>query len=306
MRIWQGLAQESQNFQGATLTIGKFDGLHLGHQRLLESVVRGPSPRVVMTFDPLPIQVLRPGHGYIRLLPIEDLGEQLPKFGIDLLLVLNFNQEMASKTAAEFAEDIIWKPFRPRKLVVGYDFAMGKDRQGNLDWIRSWCGKQGVELEVSEAFQLDGQTVSSGRVRELIQQGDVTQAAELLGRPFYIRGEVVQGAGRGRTIGVPTLNQKVMNETLPALGVYASRTRWRGKTLKSVTNVGRVPTFTDQTKVHIETHVLDETVSAYGDCIDVDLVRRLRPEKKFSSVEDLKKQIALDILEARRCLEVSC
>jgi riboflavin kinase/FMN adenylyltransferase len=300
MRIWTGLNQDSQNFQGGTLTIGKFDGLHLGHQKLLQTLTGGP--RLVMSFDPLPIQVLRPDQGYKRLLPKEDLGEQLPRFAVDALLVLPFTKELAGKSAADFAEQVIWQPFRPRHLVVGYDFAMGKDRQGDLAWLRGWCSVKGLEFTVAEPFQLEGQTVSSGRVRELIQKGDVAAAARLLGRPFYVRGEVIAGAGRGRSIGVPTLNQKPVNETLPDLGVYASRTRWRGQTLDSVTNVGRVPTFTDQTKVHVETHVFGRDVSAYGDTVDVDLVQRLRPEKKFSSAEDLKNQIAQDILEAKRIL----
>jgi riboflavin kinase/FMN adenylyltransferase len=255
-----------------------------------------------MTFDPLPIQVLRPGQGYIRLLPKEDLSEQLPRLGIDLLAVLPFSSSMALQTAEEFAEQWIMKPFNPRKLVVGYDFAMGKDRQGNLAWLEQWCKARKIEFSVSPVFEIGGRPVSSGRVRELIQQGEVAQAGQLLGRAFYIRGEVVQGAGRGRSIGVPTLNQKVQNETLPALGVYASRTRLHDQILNSVTNVGRVPTFTDQAQIHIETHVMDHSLSAYGERIDVDLVQRLRPEKKFSSAEDLKKQIALDILEARRVL----
>lgn len=302
MRIWTGLNQDTQNFQGGTLTIGKFDGLHLGHQRLLAALNQGPEPRVVMSFDPLPIQVLRPDQGYKRLMPKGDLGEQLPCYGADLLLILNFTTDMAAKSAAQFAEDVIVQPFAPKKLVVGYDFAMGKDRQGGLEWLRAWCRERKIELYVSEPFQLEGQTVSSGRVRGLIQNGDVAGAARLLGRPFYLRGQVIQGAGRGRTIGVPTLNQTVENETLPALGVYASRTRILGQVFNSVTNVGRVPTFTDQTQVQVETHVPDQTLSAYGERLDVDLIQRLRPEKKFADVEDLKKQIALDILEAKRIL----
>ncbi len=304
MRIWTGSSGDSQKFQGGVVTVGKFDGLHLGHQKLLEVVRQGPKPWVVLTFDPLPIQVLQPEKHYARLMPKEDLGEQLPKTGVELLYVMKFDQSLAGKSAAEFADGVIWQPFQPKAIVVGYDFAFGKNREGNLAWLERWCGgeQRKIQLHVVKPFELDGQAVSSGRVRAMIEAGAVDQAARLLGRPFYVRGLVIRGAGRGGSIGVPTLNQQVANETLPALGVYATRTRWRGQSMNSVTNVGRVPTFTDQREIHVETHVLNQTVHAYGETVDVDLIQRLRPEKKFTSAEDLKIQIKQDILDATRIL----
>jgi len=302
MRIWRGSDEDSQNFQGGTVTVGKFDGLHLGHQKLLEEVRKGSKPWVVMTFDPLPLQFLQPDKGYHRLMPKEDLEHQLPAFGIDVLRILPFVRQLAEKTPEQFAEDYFWRDFKPKKIVVGHDFAMGKDRKGHVQWLKRWSDERDVQLLVVPPFELDGKVVSSGRVRELINQGAVDEAAKLLGRPFYVRGQVVQGAGRGRGIGVPTLNQKVVNETLPAIGVYASRTRWKNQVMNSVTNVGRVPTFTDQRNIQVETHVLNRDINAYGDTVDVDLIHRLRPEKKFASVEDLKKQIQQDILEASSIL----
>ncbi len=302
MRIWTGSSGDSQKFQGGVVTIGKFDGLHLGHQKLLEVVRQGPKPWVVLTFDPLPIQVLQPDKHYARLMPKEDLGEQLPKTGVELLYVMKFDQTLAAKSAAEFAEGVIRAPFRPKVIVVGYDFAFGKNREGDLAWLRRWGDTHGIALNVVKPFEFDGETVSSGRVRKLIEAGAVDQASRLLGRPFYVRGRVIRGAGRGASIGVPTLNQQVANETLPGLGVYASRTRWRGQVMISVTNVGRVPTFSDGKEIHVETHVLNQSLSAYGETVDVDLIAHLRSEKKFGSVEDLKNQIKQDILDATRIL----
>lgn len=299
MRVWNDLNGDSSPYRGGTLTIGKFDGLHLGHQELLQRVQKGPQPSVVVTFDPHPLQVLKPELGLTKIFPKADLIEQLPCYGPALLVILPFSQALGKLTAAEFAERY-FAPFAPSEIVVGYDFAFGRGREGNLEWLQKWCGEKKIRFTVVAARMVDGAPVSSGRVRDLIRAGDVEQARRLLLRAFYIRGEVVAGAGRGRTIGVPTLNQMVENETLPALGVYATRTKVSGQVLASVTNVGVAPTFVDQSRVHVETHLIGVTRDAYGEKVDVEFIRRLRPEKKFPSVGDLKKQIEQDILMAER------
>ncbi len=305
MHIWRGLGPESQNFQNGTLTLGNFDGLHLGHRRLIEAVEKGPAPHVVITFYPHPVQVLFPERHLARLFPPQDLEEQLVKRDIDLLWILPFTRELAKKSAQEFARSYLLTPFHPQKIVVGYDFAFGHQREGTLEWLGRFCAENGIDLEITEKVMLDGDVISSRRIRQLILDGQVREAGRLLGRPFYLRGTVQKGAGRGRQLGYPTLNISVENEIRPKIGVYATRTRIKGRTYDSVTNVGRVPTFTDEKQIHVETHIMDQDIDAYGETIDVEFIAKIRPEKKFDSIDSLKKQIALDILEAKRELSQS-
>lgn len=290
-------------FAGAVVLIGNFDGLHLGHQALLKHASGLNGPKVVITFDPHPLQVLRPEQGLKRLFPRADLAEQLPRFGVDLCLVLTFTPELAALSAGVFLDTYLAPLFAPAHVVAGYDFQFGQNRQGSETLLRRWCGEHGTQLHVLPPVRLDGDIVSSRRVRDFVAGGDVAMAARCLGRPFYVRGQVGRGAGRGAGIGFPTLNQIVENETVPALGVYATRTRVQGRDYASVTNVGVTPTFTTDGLVKIETHVLGQNLELRGANVDVDFIARLRPEMKFAGVPDLKKQIDQDILKAREILK---
>lgn len=300
---WHGM--NNAEVSGAVITMGNFDGLHLGHQALLKAALDQPSPRVVITFDPHPLQVLYPERRLRRLLPREDLVEQLPKYGVDLLWILPFTRDFAQLGPQEFLTRL--EPLAPRHVVAGYDFGFGRDRSGSLDSLRAWAASRGASMHVVPPLLVDGAPVSSRRLRDMIAvQGDAAGARRLMGRPFYLRGEVVRGAGRGAGIGIPTLNQRVVNETLPRQGVYATRTRVGGAASPprpSVTNIGVTPTFGDGGSVKVETHVLDGVCEARGQTVDVEFIVRLRDEMKFSSIEDLKKQIQSDILKAHEALD---
>lgn len=293
--------QNLQAFAGAVVTIGNFDGLHLGHRALLAAAAERPGPRVVITFAPHPVQVLYPERGLRRLLPREDLREQLPHLGVDLLIELPFTRDFASLTADDFLSRYL-EPLKPSALVVGYDFGFGRAREGGQDRLRDWSAARGLYFDIVPPFAVDGAIVSSRRLRELIEAGDVAEAQRLLGRPFYLRGQVGRGAGRGATIGIPTLNQNVVNETLPKNGVYVSRTRLDDEHYGAITNIGLTPTFGDAPAIKIETHVLDRDVHWRDRVIDVDLIARVRDEVKFDGVDSLKAQIARDVARARRVL----
>jgi riboflavin kinase/FMN adenylyltransferase len=195
------------------------------------------------------------------------------------------------------------EPFAPKHIVAGYDFAFGKNREGSLEFLKAWCARRGCELHVVEAREEEGEIYSSRLIRELITQGEVEKAAEKLGRYFYLRGEVGSGAGRGQKIGIPTMNFKPVKETVPAQGVYAVRVWLDGKMYPGVTNIGINPTFGGNEGLKIETHVIGHTVEARGLTAVIEFVKRLRPEMKFSSIEDLKNQIKTDILKANEALD---
>lgn len=304
MNVWNQVARLEQKFQGGVVTIGNFDGLHLGHQSLLVEAARHPGARVVMTFDPHPLQVLRPETKLRRLFPREDLAEQLPQFGVDLLVVLPFTNELAMTPAEKFWREYVMKPFAPKHIVAGHDFGFGAGRSGTLEHIREWSELAGAQVHVMPQLQIAGENFSSRRIREMVEAGDVRGAQALLGRPFYLRGALVSGAARGRQIGFPTLNMKTVNEILPASGVYATRTRLDGQPpLKSVTNIGVNPTFGGVAEIKVETHVIGQTIQAPRGEFKVDFVQRLRPEMKFNSIEDLKKQIQSDILKVNEAVD---
>ncbi len=299
MLIEQNIERCKQKFHGGVLTIGNYDGLHLGHQALLRRVQSAPGPRIVITFDPHPVQLLYPDRVLRRLVPREDLRERLPEFGIDLLLILPFDRALAALSPNVFLEQMVQQNCSPRQMIVGYDFAFGNGRSGSLETLQAWGKAQQVRIEVVPPLQLLGETVSSRRIRECVESGDMKTARLLLGRPFYLRGEVVSGVGRGAQIGVPTLNQKVVNETLPRAGVYASRVRVAGHQLDSVTNVGTNPTFESGNLVKVETHIIEGAHSLRGTLVDVDLLEYLRPEQKFADGASLVTQIKLDIERAQ-------
>lgn len=299
MRIATGIDENLKSFQGGVVTIGNFDGVHLGHQSLLKKAESLGGASVVITFEPHPLKVLKPEQAPSCLFPREDLAEQLPRFGVDLLLLLPFTPEFAQTSAEGFWRQYIREAFRPQHVVAGHDFGFGHDRGGTLTDLDRWAKADGATLHVLPPLEVDGSPVSSRRIRSLVEAGEMREVARLLGRPFYLRGPIVSGAARGRQIGFPTLNQDPLNEIRPALGVYATRVRWKGQEpLKSVTNVGVNPTFGGD-RVKVETHVIGRKIEAPTGPVDVDFIARLRPEMKFSSVEDLKKQIQSDILKAQ-------
>lgn len=304
MQVWRRLEPPAQSFQGGAVTIGNFDGCHLGHQALIRTAKAAGGPVVVViTFDPHPVKVLKPELPFKRIFPRADLEEQLPKYGVDLLVILPFTKELARTKAEEFWCDYVVTPFRPKHVVEGPDFAFGHSREGTLDFLNKWCAGNGVQLHTVTAQTVGGEQVSSRSIRELIQKGEVAAVIPRLGRPFYLRGEVGSGAGRGAGIGIPTLNFKPVNEITPAQGVYATFTKRAGKRFRSVTNIGVNPTFGGNEGVKIETHVLGGPFEARGETVDVEFIASLRPEMKFASIEDLKKQIKDDILKAGDILE---
>lgn len=295
------------------VAIGVFDGLHLGHEKILEHALARARPRrgrcVVVSFDPHPDLVLARGgfHFPAPLTPLPEKRARLRAMGIERLEVLPFTRELASLSPEEFVERHLVEPFRPVLLVAGEGFALGKGRSGTVERLRRIGAAHGFEVDEVPLVERDGAPVSSTRIRELLGEGRVAEAARLLGRPYEIAGLVVTGHGIGRVLGFPTANLRLHEEKLvPADGIYAVRTRLEpgGPLLPAAMSIGVRPTF-DGTVRQIEVHVLDWNGDLVGRSISVEVVDWLRPEKKFESPEALVAAMDRDLVETRRRLAYS-
>lgn len=222
---------------------------------------------------------------------------------MDILVIEPFSRHLSQTSAADFLQQYIFEPLKPKALVVGYDFSFGANRQGGVAQLEEISKKKGITLEVFPAFEVEGGVVSSTRIRQTIAQGDMPLVRKLLGRPFYLQGIVEKGNQRGRKIGFPTANLTILSECLPSIGVYATWTWVRGQKYKSATNVGVNPTFQDSGPVSVESHILDFDDYIYGEEIKVEFVQRLRAEQKFKSIDELKAQLQSDVKNATRILD---
>ena len=287
------------------VTVGVFDGVHIGHRRVLSDLVEsarleGLLPAVV-TFDPHPLQFLGPERAPQMLTSIEQRVEQFRVLGIEVAGVLYF-PDIRELLAAEFAEDVLAGELRARTVVVGADFRFGRDRRGDATLLEKVGKESGFEVRVVDMFgHLDG-VVSSTRIRALLNEGAVEAAAALLARPYELTGNVIRGDGRGRTIGVPTANLDVGDSTLvPANGVYATRITVGAEQYQAVVNIGTRPTFAEKER-RVEAHLLDFDGDLYGQHLAISFTGRLRSEQKFESIDALKAQIDDDIARARTIL----
>ncbi len=290
------------------LTIGTFDGVHLGHQRIIRSLVdqahQHQLPAAVVTFHPHPTLVLRGGQSSYYLTLPEKRAQLLGEIGVDVVVTHPFTRKTSRLTAKEFVSRL-HRRLHFSQLWIGHDFALGKDRKGNAERLRELGNESGFILKKIPALSLDGKLVSSSLIRRLLREGNVSQAAEYLGRPFSLPGEVIPGDSRGKNLGFPTSNLDVP-EDLVALspGVYACYVEMEGKSWQAVTNIGYRPTFGGQEeRTHIEAHLLDFNQEIYGKEMELFFVERLRPEKKFSQVSELQSQIRKDILRARQIFQ---
>jgi len=306
MEIYREVSEITKRYPNCCVTIGNFDGVHRGHQQLFRAVVdkarAGNGTSVAITFDPHPLQVLLP-KGIKLISTCEQKIEQIDAAGIDVLLVIPFSKEFAATTAEEFVHKVLIEKIGVAELVVGYDYGFGKGRSGNIDFLRNQGEKHGFPVTVIPAYYINGELVSSTRIRELVQAGKMAKAARLLGRSYQIRGTVQVGKQRGgKVIGFPTANLKVNEEDLvPRHGVYATQVICEGRCYGGVLNIGYNPTFGDQELV-AETHIFDFNENIYGKPIRVNLLYFLRGEIKFAGPRELAEQISRDVAEAKEIL----
>jgi riboflavin kinase/FMN adenylyltransferase len=302
MKIFHGTENASIQ-RPCVLTLGVFDGLHLGHQEIMRTVVDrarmiGAVP-TAMTFDPHPRAVLHPASAPPLLQTLDQRLANFEVLGIEQAIVIPFTSEFAAQPAESFLSEIIRDRLHAKEVFLGTGFAFGKDRGGNIDLLRKKSAELGFVADEVGEVQIRGQRISSSTIRQLLAEGRVNLARRMLGRPYGVEGVIIRGNRRGHTIGFPTANLKPHNRVIPRFGVYATATLIEGTWRKSITNIGVRPTFENDADPSIETFIFDFDGELYGDVLRVRFLHRIRDERKFSGIDELKAQIERDTRRAK-------
>jgi riboflavin kinase/FMN adenylyltransferase len=304
MELVRGLYNLRARHRGCAATIGSFDGVHLGHQavigQLLAAARQRGLPATLITFEPLPREYFRPDTSPPRLTRLREKLQALAGYGIEQVLCLRFDQQLAALSADEFVQRILVDGLDVKYLVVGDDFRFGRDRAGNFSMLGAAGEQHGFQVAAMETFSIGDGRVSSTRVRKALSTNDLALAADLLGRPFTLCGRVAHGDKRGRTIGFPTANIKLFRTASPLSGVYAVEMQWPGaQPQRGVANIGNRPTV-DGTRLQLEVHLFDFDRDIYGQHVEVEFMQKLRDEQRFDSFDALQEQIKLDSDRARK------
>ena len=307
MRILTGLEALPKHPRPSMVTVGMFDGVHVGHQRLIRRTIelarRGDGQSVVVTFDPDPQQALDPGRASPQLTSLERRVQLIAELRPDLVVVIAFTPEFSRTSPEEFVDGILHERLRCRRIVVGETFAFGRDRRGNLPLLHELARRHGMRVVVVPPVVRGGAPVSSSRIRRLVQGGSIEQARRLLGRPAELWGSVVRGDQRGRQLGFPTANVQLASSLLPPRGVYRVWLEHGSARFDGLMNLGVRPTFSGheqgkESAVVCEVHLVGFRGRLYGRCVRIGLLRRIRDERRFGSPEALTKQIHVDLAKA--------
>jgi riboflavin kinase/FMN adenylyltransferase len=319
MRLIRGLYNIPSDFSGCVATIGNFDGVHLGHQAILQQLKKQGEqhqlPTVVMMFEPQPREFFAPDQAPARLANMSEKLQDLASFGIDYVLCLPFNQKLRSMSADQFIQSILLDGLKISHLIVGDDFRFGCDRTGDYQLLQKKGRESGFSVEDTQTFELEGERVSSTRVREYLSDNDLAGADKLLGRPYRMSGRIGYGRQLGRTIGVPTANVILQRNKLPMTGVYAVKAieievaecnesqnldhagkaiEWQG-----VANIGVKPTVAGIPEPSLEVHIFDFADNLYGKRLSIEFCQKIREEQKFNGLDELKAAIGNDMKVAR-------
>ncbi len=304
MRLIRGLSHLESFQNGCVLTIGNFDGLHLGHRAVIQKLVeRGKTlnlPVVVMTFEPQPLEYFLANNAPSRLMRLREKVIQFSQLPIDNLLIAKFNRYFANCDAEQFINDVLIEKLNVKHLVIGDDFHFGKARRGNFALLEDQGKQRGFSVEDTGSYYVDGLRVSSTLIRDALGVGDLAKAERLLGHSYSICGRVAHGDKRGRTLGYPTANIKMFRKNTPVSGVFAvTMTGIDNIELTGIANVGTRPTFDGGSKVILETHLFDFNKEIYGHYVEVHFKQKIRDEIRFDSLEQLQAQIINDVAAAK-------
>jgi len=302
MDIFRHIDDRKLRLTDTVVTMGNFDGLHLGHQCLVRSAVEDArhlkSLSVVLTFEPHPLRILAPERAPQMILSHKDKMQLLQSFGIDIVIIQNFDAAFANLQPETFVHEILMDRLAVKKIWVGKDFRFGKGRKGTVADLGGWGVKSGFEVGVVNPILVGGERVSSSKIRKLLEEGRVGEAQRMLGRYHFISGKIIAGHRRGRELGFPTANIASRTEVIPPDGIYATILQLGAERRLSVSNIGVNPTFGAGPRT-IESFVLDFDEDIYGESVKLSFVKRLRAEKKFASVDELVAQMHEDVSSAR-------
>ncbi|RLB93465.1 MAG: riboflavin biosynthesis protein RibF [Deltaproteobacteria bacterium] len=306
MKLIKDLSEVSTPLKNPVVTIGNFDGVHIGHQALFRQVIEKAGSiggdSVAITFEPHPIKVLNCDKHFPLITLYEQKIELISATGIDILICIPFTRKFAEITARTFIKDILCDTIGMKSIIVGQDYSFGKNREGDVSLLKEMGASCGFEVVVSKWAELEGRRISSTEIRNLVREGRIEEARRLLGRHYQVRGTVIPGRDRGnKLLGFPTANLRLYDELCPKSGVYAVTVEYDASTCDGVANVGCCPTF-NNSHFQVEVHILDLNEEIYGRRIRVNFIKYLREVKKFPKPEDLSAQIRKDIEQARMVL----
>tara|TARA_B100001059_G_scaffold185862_1_gene187675 strand:- start:1033 stop:2004 length:972 start_codon:yes stop_codon:yes gene_type:complete len=320
MRLIRGLYNIPSDFSGCVATIGNFDGVHLGHQAILQQLKKQGAehqlPTVVMMFEPQPREFFAPDQAPARLANMSEKLQDLASFGVDYVLCLPFNQKLRSMSADQFIQTILLDGLRIRHLIVGDDFRFGCDRTGDYQLLQKAGQESGFSVEDTKTFEVEGERVSSTRIRDCLSANDLDAVNKLLGRPYRMSGRIGYGRQLGRTIGVPTANVILQRNKLPMTGVYAVKAieievagcnesqvldhSGNVKVWQGVANIGVKPTVAGTPEPSLEVHIFDFSDDVYGKRLSIEFCQKIREEQKFNGLDELKAAISNDMKVARK------
>ncbi len=305
MKIFEGSSQITEKLKNPVVTIGNFDGVHLGHQALFTRIIDRARTiggvSVVYTFDPHPLKVLQPQRSFPLITTREEKQQAIERYGIEVLVREHFSEAFAQLSMVDFVGDVLCGALQAKEVFIGPDYRFGKGRTGTTDLLKSLGERCGLTVSILSNIEVDGVEVRSTMIRNLILEGRVNETARFLGRPYTLKGEVITGHAIGRRIGIPTANLDPEKELYPRSGIFAVRVLVDQRTAKGVLSIGSNPTFPGK-GYSLEVHILDFTGELYGKQIELIFIQKLRDEKKFESPAELVEQIRRDIEEARMVL----
>jgi riboflavin kinase/FMN adenylyltransferase len=306
MEIIRGLENLNKNYPNVVLTIGNFDGVHLGHQKIIREVLKRTNEingtSMAITFDPHPMKVLAPERDIRILITLDEKAKLLEKLGIQVLLCINFNKEFSSMLPDDFIEDVLVKKIKAKEIIVGTKYTFGKNRKGTVELLRKRGKKFGFKVKVIRNARIHEDIVSSSKIRSLLLKGDARETSTFLGRAYSIEGRVIKGEGRGRSLlNIPTANITTPVEIAPKEGVYAVRVVFNNSIFEGVANIGKNPTF-GNADVSYEVHLFNFSGNILGKNIRIYFIDRIRSEKFFPDPSGLEVQIRNDIEHAEKIL----
>ena len=307
MKLIRGLHNLTQPLPGCVATIGNFDGLHLGHQHVINQLKAVGEikdlPTVVIFFEPQPVEFFAPEQAPLRLSRLRDKIIQMGEMKVDYLLCLEFNAHLAGLSAKEFVDNILVQKLNTRHLVIGDDFRFGKNRGGDFTYLRQRGLEAGFEVENTHTLLIDNERVSSTRIRQCLARNDMVSARQLLGRPYTLSGKIAHGKKLGRELGFPTINLKMGKRPIAVNGIFAVLVKGLdNRVLRGVASIGTRPTVNGVGTI-LEVYILNFTEKVYGRCVDIEILHKLRDEEKYDSLDALTVQISQDINDAKTYFE---